>query len=576
MTAILQQRDGATPSPEAIRAYLARLIAAASFQASPRRRKLLEYVVEQTLAGRGQRLKAFDLAMAVLGRDERFDPQNDPIVRIEVGRLRRDLAHHYEAAGRDDPIRITIPKGRYVAAFEALEASVPAPLPAPAPAVAPPTGWPTRRAYAMLAGLCLLLLLVGVWRWSPWPAIHRTQAAGPAVIVLPFEPLAGGEGGQLLASGLTGGLIADLMRFDGMQVFAGVPTGQGATALPPAAAGPLAYVISGSVEREPSRALVTAKLTEHASGQVLWSRTYERPLTTDGIYDVQAELTAAIVGRLAQVYGVITEAANRQLRQARPATLFAYDCVQRAFAYRRASSMATHPAVEACLEEAVRRDPGYASAWAMLAFAHLDAVRFALVEPAAKAGEMQAGLAAAQHAVELAPGSVPALQALAALRYATGDDDEAERIQRQAIALNPQNPESLAQLGWRLTVHGRWQEGNALLQQAIDRTIGVPNWYHTALAVGLYLGGEPERARDAAEAGKDFCCGMGQAVLAIAEAASGHPDAARAALAEAQRQAPILARDPRALWASFRCSDAVIDRLNAGLAMAGLVVAAAR
>ena len=74
------------------------------------------------------------------------------------------------------------------------------------------------------------------------------------------------------------------------------------------------------------------------------------------------------------------------------------------------------------------------------------------------AGEMQAGLAAAQHAVELAPSSVIALQSLAALHYATGDFDEAERVQRQAIALNPNNPESLAQLGWRLAVHGRWEK----------------------------------------------------------------------------------------------------------------------
>ena len=118
MTAKLQPQDDSGSSPSAIRAYLTRLLSDPAFPASARRRKLLEYVVEQTLAGRANRLKAFDLAVAVLGRDERFDPQNDPIVRIEVGRLRRDLEHYYADSGSRDPIRIAIPKGHYVPTFE--------------------------------------------------------------------------------------------------------------------------------------------------------------------------------------------------------------------------------------------------------------------------------------------------------------------------------------------------------------------------------------------------------------------------------------------------------------------------
>ena len=91
--------------------------------------------------------------------------------------------------------------------------------------------------------------------------------------------------------------------------------------------------------------------------------------------------------------------------------------MQRAFAYRRTFAKELYPPVRACLEEAVRRDPGYADAWAMLAFAHLDAARYGLVEPAARPGEMAAGLEAAQRAVALAPDGVrqPAVAGGAAL-----------------------------------------------------------------------------------------------------------------------------------------------------------------
>ena len=278
------------------------------------------------------------------------------------------------------------------------------------------------------------------------------QQAGPAVIVLPFTPLDGGERGQLLANGLTASLIADLMRFDGMLVFAGLPESRGQTELPGIANGLPAYLVTGSVERGSDRVRVTARVTDRDSGQVLWSQTYDRSLTTKEIFDVEAELTAAIVSQLAQGNGVITAAAAKRLRQSRPATLFAYDCAQRAFAYRRTFAKELYPGVRSCLEEAVRLDPNYAAAWAMLAYVHMDAARFDFVEPAAKPGEMAAGLAAAQHAVALASRSPTALQSLAALRFATGEYDEAERIQRQAIALNPHNPEALAQLGYRLVL----------------------------------------------------------------------------------------------------------------------------
>ncbi len=534
MTAILRQTEGTSPPPADARDYLAGLLAAPDFRASPRRRALLNYIVEQTLAGRSHRLKAFDLAVAVLGRNERFDPQNDPIVRIEVGRLRRDLDQYYAEAGRLDPIRISIPKGHYVPAFEARGSVLdPAPI-ASAAAVGREPGrrWLNWRS-ALLAVLCPLFLLGAVWRFGPWGAGEAAQQAGPAVLVLPLTSLTGDDSGQLLASGLTGMLVADLMRFEGMQVFAGQSEAQAQGALPAAAAGLPAYLVGGSVERAADRVRVTARLSDRGSGLVLWSESYDRPLGTKAIFDVEAEITAAITGELAQVYGVINAAAASQLTHNRPATLFAYDCVQRAFAYRRTFAKELYPPVRACLEDAVRVDPNYAAAWAMLAFAHLDAARFRLVEPDAQTGELRAGLEAARHAIELAPGSVTAQQSLAALQFGSGAYEEAEQAQRRAIALNPRNPESLAQLGWRLMARGRWEEGGHLLRQAIDNSVVVPAWYHETLALALYLGGDFQRARDEATLGSGNCC-SGYATLALTEAAVGNMQAAHQALEHAE------------------------------------------
>ena len=110
--------DDPTLPPTTVLEVLARIVASGSFRASARRKRLLGFLVEETVAGRADRLKPYAIAVDALGCDETFDPQTDPIVRLEVGRLRRDLEHYYLTDGRDDPVRITIPKSGSVPAFE--------------------------------------------------------------------------------------------------------------------------------------------------------------------------------------------------------------------------------------------------------------------------------------------------------------------------------------------------------------------------------------------------------------------------------------------------------------------------
>src|SRR5215207_7540554 len=140
----------AGPSPEAIRAQLERIVASPGFAVPERLRSFLRYVVEEALAGRADRIKAYTIAVEVFERDDTFDPQVEPVVRIEAGRLRRGLEHYYLTAGRGDPLLIEVPKGGYVPHFT--ERTAPAedvapggPAAPPAPS-APPQGgrrWPT-------------------------------------------------------------------------------------------------------------------------------------------------------------------------------------------------------------------------------------------------------------------------------------------------------------------------------------------------------------------------------------------------------------------------------------------------
>ena len=99
---------------------LSRIVSHHSMKKSPKLRAFLEFVVSETLAGRGDRLKAYSIAVTALGKSAAFDPVSDPIVRVEASRLRRYLKSYYESEGQSDPVRITLPTGSYQPVFERL------------------------------------------------------------------------------------------------------------------------------------------------------------------------------------------------------------------------------------------------------------------------------------------------------------------------------------------------------------------------------------------------------------------------------------------------------------------------
>ena len=132
-------RQSSSPTPHEVREALEALLASPHLDASDRRRAFLRYIVEETLAGRADRLKGYSVAISVFGRDESFDSNTDPVVRLEARRLRRDLDSYYVDAGSRDRVRITIPKGAYVPSFEWNDRGAGGPRPAPAP-----SRWPCR------------------------------------------------------------------------------------------------------------------------------------------------------------------------------------------------------------------------------------------------------------------------------------------------------------------------------------------------------------------------------------------------------------------------------------------------
>jgi len=109
---------GGEQVPEAaVRSALRAVLESDGFTASPRLQQFLSYVVEETLAERGGRIKGKTIAIDVYGRDLSDGGGAQNLVRVEARRLRRLLDEYYNEAGRNDAVRIRIDPGGYTPRF---------------------------------------------------------------------------------------------------------------------------------------------------------------------------------------------------------------------------------------------------------------------------------------------------------------------------------------------------------------------------------------------------------------------------------------------------------------------------
>jgi len=591
----------AGPTADAVRAQLTRVLNSPVLQGSQRRRDLLKHLVEETLAGRGAQIKGYSVALAVFGRSDTFDPGADPVVRLEAGRLRRALDTYYVDAGQSDTVRIKIPKGGYVAHFEwlAVDPSGSSPanrIPDPKPgedggedasevtgsdAQAAPGVLTGRARRAVLSAMFLALAILSVatlsWFWLRGDAPELADARGPSIIVLPFEVLDQDNNARLIGNAMTQDVIRDLMRFPDLRLFSAQASfREGAIAKPVALGRDLgvAYVLRGNVQSDPGKVRLVAQLVDAATGEVIWSGVYDRAPEPNDLLDMRDELSESVATALGEPFGALNAATGRRLAAEDAPSMASYACILQAYEYRRTFEDALFAPALGCLKDAVVRDPGYADAWAMLGWLNLDAARQDMVPVDERPSHLILAQDAASRAVTLDPGSQRGFEALAAISFNNGDYADAERLQREALALNPQDPEALAQLGWRLAVRGNWDAGLPYLERAIARSADPPGWYFHLISVHDYLEGDYSAALAAAERSAKFGSAIGLSLAAIAQAGLGNMEAAGDDLAAMATAWPLLARDPAAAYASFQADDQIIAALLEGLRGAGLAIPA--
>lgn len=445
-------------SASEVRAELQRVLNSSQFDASERNRRFLEYVIEEKLAGRAGRIKAYTIATQVFGRDVNFDPQLDPVVRMEARRLRRSLERFYLTDGKNSSVRIAMPKGGYVPEFRHLT---------------------IEDAFNVRA--------ISLQR----PGKPRAEECVASIMVATFDA----EGDESIFlhfnRGFTDQLVVALSRFAEISVYESGAIRRtdpfSARDWQQAECG-VDFILSGSAALFDGVLNIKAVLTLAATGRVIWARTFEQKLRSGYLLQIRDDIANMIVRTLAGPYGVIFTC------KARSAEAAASDHLIRFYNYKRSYRRDLHSQVRLLLENLVADNPGYAEACGCLSQIYSDGYRFGFVFNESPATLLMQAAEFAERAVELAPESSRGHHARGVARWLLNDASESIEALKAAVALNPNATEVMAELGWFHSLMGDWDRGIALLEEAFARNPAEVGARRIGLSLFHFMNGRPAEA----------------------------------------------------------------------------------
>jgi len=326
-----------------------------------------------------------------------------------------------------------------------------------------------RRTRAGLAAAFVLIL--GATGFFAFRSLH-TQTLGlnpplaeKSIAVLPFENRSEEKANAYFAEGIQDEILTRLSKIADLRVISRTSTQHYNSApenLPEIAKQlGVAHILEGSVQKIGDSVRVNVQLIKAANDSHLWADTFYRKLTD--IFSVESEVAKGIADQLrAKLTGQ-----EEEVIAAKPTdNVEAYDAYLRGLAYTlRHTNYITNLRAQKCLKEAVRLDPKFALAWALLASVDADGYIALTLQPTLALREEARH--AAETALSLQPDLGEALLAKGRYHYACLKDyDSAVRYYEQARQFLPNSARIPELLAYVVRRRGEWERSESYLNEA--------------------------------------------------------------------------------------------------------------
>ncbi len=441
--------------------------------------------------------------------------------------------------------------------------------------------WLKRWQWAALAVVAVSVVGVLIWIRLSAPPVEVASVGRmafplpdkPSIAVLPFENLSRDLAQEYFADGMTDDLITDLSKISGLFVIArnSVFTYKGKSVKIRQVGEELGvrYVLEGSVRKADKRVRINAQLVDATTGGHLWAERYDSHMSD--VFALQDKITKKIVAALAVK---LTAAEHKHVACKDTDNIAAYDAFLQGWGHYLRRTPDDFAKAVRYFEKAIELDPNYGRAYAALGLTYWKATDFdwhrwlavhwtegrlrarqylemAMKTPTSHAHRLAADMAISRHQLK-------------------GAIAEAE----QAIAFDPNNPDSHLMMATALIFAGRPQEAVDFLKRAMLLDPHNPGLALGHLGLAHFCMGQLEEAVTLIE--RAFIHNPElhplSAPLAAAYAHLGRDKEARDALFNYSKTWMILPNLQRVMYHwPFKDSE-VADRFVRGLLKAGLPV----
>jgi tetratricopeptide (TPR) repeat protein len=569
------------PTREDVQDAFARLIASEEFRASPQLVRFLRFVTEAALDGHAARITSYAIAVDALGRGAQFDPQSDPIVRVEATRLRRAIERYYAGSGAHDPVLILLPRGSYVPTFAFRASEEGGGLSQNVPGQASGRPWARfarpRWAIAGVAAAAVGVAIASAPLWrarvisspvAPTSPATKWESAGlrpgngmPSLALRLFDSVgAVPPAAAIEATGLRERLTDALSRFDSLNVHvARQPAVQPTDHIAD-------YQLFGFIEYlEDGAAVPRFRLVDTGADTVVWTRSFDPVAPSSSREAAEEAIVQHLASTLLLGFGVI-RAHEFAKGQATTTQDPRYRCLLTTYEAFRSFESLAHDRARACLEELTAIDTNFSAGFAYLAFLHIREYLFGLGSKVDDRTALDRALRVARRSVEANPASARAYHSLALTLVYRHDFASGFMAFERAIGLNKYDVSIRSAFGDALIQSGYIDRGMKMVKEAEDYNLVRPIWEHFNLFLGHYMRGDLVEATHEADQVTSDSLSYGLLARALMAGHNGDHHRAGELLDRLETRFPAWRGAPRREIAKYIPASEIADRLTADLA----------
>ena len=439
------------PDRESVLDELDRVVASQDFANKPVMRKLLAYLVTETLEGRSKSIKGYSIAVDVFGQGGEFDPNSSALVRNNAVRLRTLLKTYYLDDGRESLLHIDIPKGGYVPRF----------LPGYSgsdESQSPPKAAPDRIQDIL----------------PPQP---------PSISVLPFRNLTKDPGSDYLAIGFPRALADEIAKFELRVVGAHSVSEEAATGNGFNVAARdmgVDFVVEGEIAALGGRVKVSCRLISTSDMTQLWSDSFKLDIAEDNVFEVQEETAARIAGLVGGEYGYVNKFRYQAMLDSRPQSPNEQEILLKNYYAVAVLSDKVLNEFLLDVEEALKREPDSALIHACASAVYSTMWPFAYPSPDETLAKF---VYHAEKAYDLNPGNQWALGAICYKCFVLNETDRFYMLFDKHKDWLANSPLRLGAWAMYICFLGDWERGKPLLDKVFDHNADTPSWLRSPLCM---------------------------------------------------------------------------------------------